>query len=126
MFMQPLKTLSSLGFFLLFFIITAKAQTPIKNYEKEWKNVDELIIKKKLPKSALAEVKKIYALAKKEKQDAQMIKAVIYMIGLQQETREENEIAAIKDLEKEIAASKEPVISILKSLESGIYQNYFD
>ena len=59
MFMQPLKTLLSLSFFLLAFTIIIDAQTPIKNYEKQWKAVDDLILKKKLPKSALAEVKKI-------------------------------------------------------------------
>jgi len=126
MLMQPLKTLLSLAISLLVFISCSYSQTPVKNYEKDWKRVDELISKKKLPKSALAEVKKIYALAKKEKQDAQVIKAVIYMIGLQSETREENEATAISDIEKEIATNKEPVVSILKSLEAEIYQNYFN
>ena len=55
--------------------------------KRNGRNVDELITKKKLPKSALAEVKKIYTLAKKEKQDAQVIKAVVYMIGLQRKQR---------------------------------------
>ena len=34
---------------------------------------------KGLPKSALEEVKKIYTLAKAEKQDAQVIKALVYI-----------------------------------------------
>ena len=126
MLMQPLKTLSSLVILICILITNAYSQTPVKNYEKEWKNVDELISKKNLPKSALAEVKKIYELAKKEKQDAQVIKAVAYMIGLQRETREENQVLAIKDIEKEITANKEPVVSVLKSLEAEIYQNYFN
>jgi len=70
MLMQPLKTLSSLAFLICILITNANSQTPVKTYEKEWKKVDELISKKNLPKSALAEVKKIYALAKKEKQGA--------------------------------------------------------
>jgi len=126
MLMQPLKTLSSLAFLICILLTNGYSQTPVKNYEKEWKKVDELITKKKLPKSALAEVKQIYALAKKEKQDAQIIKAVVYMVGLQRETREENEAIAIKDIEKEIADNKEPVVSILKSLEAEIYQTYFN
>jgi hypothetical protein len=105
--------------------MTSKAQNPIKNYEKEWKKVDELISGKNLPKSALAEVKKIYDLAKKEKQDAQVIKAVVYMTGLQRENREASEILGIKEIEKEIAAGKEPVISIFKSLLAEVYWNYF-
>lgn len=122
--MQPLKYLL---FFLILILtgILGYGQAPRKNYEKEWKNVDDLIRKKNLPKSAFAEVKKIYALAKKEKQDAQVIKAVVYMIGLQQETREENESLSIKEIEKEISVSQEPVSSIFKSLLAEVYWNYY-
>src|SRR6187399_1714352 len=125
MLMQPLKILSSLVILICILITNVYSQTPVKNYEKEWKNVDELITKKKLPKTALAEVKKIYSLAKKEKQDAQIIKAVVYMVGLQRETREDNESLAIKEIENEIAAAKEPVSSIFRSLLAGVYLNYF-
>src|SRR5436190_11989204 len=125
MLMQPLKTLSSLVILICILITNANSQTPVKNYEKEWKKVDELITKKKLPKTALAEVKKIYALAKKEKQDAQIIKAVVYMVGLQRETREDNESLAIKEIENEIVIAKEPVASIFRSLLAGVYLSYF-
>src|SRR6478735_798519 len=125
MLMQPLKILSSLVILICILITNAWSQTPVKNYEKEWKNVDELISKKNLPKSALAEVKKIYALAKKEKQDAQIIKAVVYMVGLQRQTREDNESLAIEEIEKEIATAKEPVTSIFRSLLANAYLNYF-
>ncbi|TMI91970.1 MAG: alpha-2-macroglobulin, partial [Bacteroidetes bacterium] len=125
MLMQPLKTLSSLAFLICILITNANSQTPVKTYEKEWKKVDELISKKNLPKSALAEVKKIYALAKKEKQDAQIIKAVVYMVGLQREMREDNETLAIKEIENEIVTAKEPVVSIFRSLLAGVYLNYF-
>src|SRR6187455_1873262 len=125
MLMQPLKILSSLVILICILITNAWSQTPVKNYEKEWKNVEELISKKNLPKSALAEVKKIYALAKKEKQDAQIIKAVVYMVGLQRQTREDNESLAIEEIEKEIATAKEPVTSIFRSLLASVYLNYF-
>ena len=85
--MQPLKTLLFTTLVSLIFICNSFAQSPIKLYEKEWKKVDELVSKKNLPKSALTEVKKIYSLDKKEKQDAQVIKALIYMTGLQSENR---------------------------------------
>src|SRR5436190_6983392 len=101
MLMQPLKTLSSLVILICILITNGYSQTPVKNYEKDWKKVDELISKKNLPKSALIEVKRIYTLARKDKQDAQVIKAVVYMIGLQRETREENEALTIKNIEKE-------------------------
>ena len=114
---------------LLLLIILCACSAPfaqaIKNYSAEWKKVDEFIQKKNLPKSALTEVKKIYALAKKEKQDAQIIKSLVYMIGLQQENREDNEVQAIKEIEKEIAVNKEPASSILKSLLADLYWQYF-
>ncbi|MBK5273230.1 MAG: alpha-2-macroglobulin, partial [Bacteroidia bacterium] len=71
------------------------------------------------------EVKKIYALAKKEKQDAQIIKSLVYMSDLQQENRENNQVFSINEIEKEIAESNEPVTSILNGLLAGMYWSYF-
>ena len=45
------------------------AQPPFP-YEKTWKKIDSLMQKKGLPKSALEEVNKLYAAAKKEKKDS--------------------------------------------------------
>ncbi len=79
--------------FFLLINLTSLSQT-IRNYEAQWKKVDEHI-KKNLPKSALTEVKNIYELAKKQKQEAQIIKSLVYTVSLQQQTREESEIAGI-------------------------------
>lgn len=106
------------------FAMSAGSQTPVKNYEREWKRVEDFT-KKGLPKSALEEVKKIYALAKKEKQDAQVIKSLVYMTGLQSENREDNEVFSIAEVEKEIKISKEPAASVLKSLLAEMYWNYY-
>jgi uncharacterized protein YfaS (alpha-2-macroglobulin family) len=108
----------------IFLTSAAHAQT-IKNYTAEWKNV-EALIEKKLPKSALTEVKKIYTLAKKDKQEAQLIKSLIYITGLQEETREDNEVLAINEMEKEIAGSSEAAAAILNSLTAGLYFNFYE
>ena len=97
---KPYKTLFLTISFCSIFFMTSNSQQSIKTYSKEWKKA-EYLAKKNLPKSALAEVKKIYALAKKENQDAQVIKALVYMTGLQSETREDNEVFSIKEVEKE-------------------------
>ena len=110
---------------LTLFTMNAGSQQPVKNYEKEWKKVDDFV-KKQLPKSALTEVKNIYTLAKKDKQDAQIIKSLVYMTGLQMDTREDNEVFSIKEIEKEIATSKEPAASILTSLLADMYLNYYN
>ena len=45
------------------------------SYDDAWKKVDVLINEKGLPKSAIAEVQKLYDRAKKEKNNAQLTKA---------------------------------------------------
>ncbi|HMK26878.1 MAG TPA: alpha-2-macroglobulin family protein [Chitinophagaceae bacterium] len=119
----PRKFLLVFSLFSLF-VMNADGQVPVRKYEKEWKKIEGLV-DKGLPKSALTEVKKLYDLAKKEKQDAQVIKTLVYMTGLQTENREDNEVFSVAEIEKEIAVSKDPVTSILKSLLAGMYGNYF-
>ncbi|MCW3117042.1 MAG: alpha-2-macroglobulin [Chitinophagaceae bacterium] len=122
--MKRFKTLFLTTVLFNFFTMIACSQHPLKNYEPQWKKVDDFV-KKGLPKSALTEVKKIFESAKKEKQDAQVIKSLVYMTSLQQENREDNMTASIREIEKEIIAVKEPAVSILKSLVAEMYWNYF-
>ncbi len=102
----------------------ANSQNAIKTYDADWKKVAELQANG-LDKSALTIVKEIYQKAKQEKQDAQVIKAAVAMIDLQHENREDNEIASIKDLEAELAASSGVVRSILSSLTASYYYSYY-
>ena len=83
-------------------------------------------VEKGLPQSALLEVKNILALARKEKQDAQIIKALVTMTMLQSETRENNEALSFREIEAELAISKEPATSILNSLLAEKYWQYFN
>src|SRR5687768_6739344 len=122
--MKLLKTFFLFATLFSLFTMNANSQGPIKKYETAWKKVEDHV-KKNLPKSALAEVKKIYQLAKKEKQDAQIIKSLVYITGLQTENREDNQIFSITEIEKEIATSKEPVRVILNSLLAEMYWNYY-
>ena len=79
--------------------ISVHSQNPINNYETAWKKVENFT-KKGLPKSALGEVKKIYTLAKQDKQDAQVIKTLVFMTSLQSENREDNQVFSINEVEK--------------------------
>ena len=76
--MHYVKTLFLTSVICLLSIMDASSQQPIRNYEAEWKKVTELVAKR-LPQSALLEVKKIYAQAKKDNQDAQVIKALVFI-----------------------------------------------
>ncbi|MBS1920456.1 MAG: alpha-2-macroglobulin [Bacteroidetes bacterium] len=121
---QPIKAFFLLSILSIFFS-AALSQQPMKNYEKEWKKVDELT-QKNLPKSALDQVKKIYSTAKKDKQDAQVIKSLLYITNLQSQTRENNNILSIKDFEKEILSANQPARSLLQSIVAEMYLGYFN
>ena len=109
---------------IFYFPMNTNGQNTIKTYDQQWKIVEEHR-QNKLPKSAMEEVKKIYQLAKKDKQEAQVIKAVVYMIELQADNREEYEISTISDLEKEIAESSGPARAILTNLLASNYYSYY-
>lgn len=119
------QLVSSVLLVTLFSLFTMNADSqPNKNYEKEWKKVENFQ-KQNLPKSAVAEVKNIYTLAKKANQDAQVIKSLVYLSFLQESIRENNDILSIKEIEKEIPGSKEPAASLLNSLLATLYWNYY-
>jgi uncharacterized protein YfaS (alpha-2-macroglobulin family) len=118
------KRILSLLCATLFTLIT-NAQQKMKTYEKEWKQIDTLFQKNGLTESALAEVNKIYTEAKKEGNDAQVIKALLYQMGLQQMKEEDALKKNIAHLETETTTAKEPVKAILQSLTATYYWTYF-
>jgi uncharacterized protein YfaS (alpha-2-macroglobulin family) len=118
------KFFLSLAFAILLAQII-QAQPKMKTYEKEWKHVDSLANNNGLTESALAEVNKIYKAARAEGNDAQLIKALLYRMGLQQLKEEEPTIKNIHQLEAEIATAKEPVRAILQSLAASEYLSWF-
>jgi hypothetical protein len=108
---------------LLFAFTTMQAQSKF-NYTAAWKKVEELINKKGLTESALQQIQTIYTAAQKEKNEAQLIKALIYRINLQQQKEEEADVKGIQQLEKEIGTANEPVKSILSNLLAETYWQY--
>ena len=93
-------------------------------YDRQWKKVDSLS-NLGLPKSALLIVNKIYGQAKKEKNDPQYIKAIIFRLKLKADYREESVAASIREIQAEIKESREPVRQILNSILAEIYQMYY-
>lgn len=124
-----MKLAYTFGYYLIITIIISLTmhtygQGSLKNYDSEWKKV-EALAGKGLAKDALAQVREIYAQAKKDKQDAQLIKAALYMTELQAENRENNATAAIQELEQEMAGATGSARSILASLVASEYYNYY-
>ncbi len=96
----------------------------IKNYSEEWE-VATNHINKGLPQSALSAVKEIYAKAKAGKQEAQIVKSLVYITQLQEQTQEDNLPLRIKEVEKEITTNELPVTNLLRSYLAGLYYEYF-
>ena len=97
----------------------------MSTYDSAWKKIDELVNQKGLVKSALEEVDKMYAKAKKEKNNPQLIKALVYQVNLGAATTENAETAHIQKIEKESTAADQPAKQILQSVAAEMYWHYF-
>ncbi|HET7118805.1 MAG TPA: alpha-2-macroglobulin family protein [Hanamia sp.] len=96
----------------------------MEDYASQWKKVDDFQ-KKGLTKSALTEVENIYSNAKKNGNDPQIIKSLLFKITLQQNIVEDASVKSIDSIQQEIASAKEPAKSILQSITAQLYWNYF-
>jgi len=108
---------------ILLFSTSLIAQTS-DNYSKDWYKVESFEIDG-LPKSALAEVEKIYKKAKKDKNDPQLVKTLLYISKFALTLEEDAQLNTILSLKKEAAASKFPTKNILESIIADIYWQYF-
>ncbi|MBO9200907.1 MULTISPECIES: alpha-2-macroglobulin family protein [Niastella] len=104
--------------------LTTNAQQKMRTYDKEWKQIDSLIEQGGLTESALTAVNKIYSQAKKEGNDAQLVKALLYRAELQQLKEEDATKKSIHQLETEIADAKEPVKAVLQSITAKSYWDW--
>jgi uncharacterized protein YfaS (alpha-2-macroglobulin family) len=102
-------------------IVTTMAQT--RDYKNNWKKVEDFE-KKGLTRSAKEEVMIIYELAVKEKQDAQQIKAAMFLIkyrNMVEEDSRENNIFYVDTL---IAKAVSPAKNILQSMHAEMFWQY--
>ncbi len=109
---------------ILFFFI--QALTPAQTFRPAalWKQVDSLTGIGQ-PKSALAKVDLIYERAKKDNNEAELIKAILYKIRLNSDFREDFLIGTISDLQAEIKTAREPAKQILQSVLAEVYWKYY-
>lgn len=111
-----------------FFFIQMKAQQrPDTTYQKQWKEINQLINKKNLPKSALGKVKLLYKKAKQEDNSSQIIKTLLYQISLNEKVDDDNEKTDIIFLTKELTTTKnETVQALLNLMLADAYTNAFN
>ncbi len=102
----------------------AKSQNPKDPYPVLWQKVEDFV-KKGLPQSALATIDKIYQKAKKEKNDAQVIKCLLYKNLLILGLTEDGQKKMIDTLQQEISTASGTEKAMLQNITAQLYQNYF-
>jgi hypothetical protein len=105
-------------------LLMSLASSSQQQYLSEWKKIDSLIEKQGLIRSALTEVNKIYTSAKKQNNDVQVIKALLYKMNINDALSDQGRYENIATLEKEILAAKGATRSILHSIAGTSYWNY--
>lgn len=108
---------------LNFFALAASAQHTPDDYAANWQRVKKYE-EKRLPTSALKEVDQIYRLAKKDKNEPQVIKSLLYKNLIYQSISEDATRNMIDTIELEITTSPEPAKSVLQSITAQLYENY--
>jgi hypothetical protein len=97
---------------------------PVHPFTLLWKQTDSLANLGQ-PKSALVLVDQIYAQAKAENNDPQLIKAIIYRIRLNSDFQENFLEKTITGLQKEISVSSQPRKQVLQSILAEVYWKYY-
>lgn len=96
-----------------------------KEYKKLWDFVERLEIQM-LPKSASKIVDSIYIRAKKDRNEAQIIKSLLFKSKFIVSTEEEAQISVIKNLKEAINANSGVTKSILQNILAKTYYDYYE
>lgn len=94
-------------------------------YAHDWKRADSLA-QKGLPKSALEVVNKIYARAKADRNDPQLVKSAMYRLAYQPYTTEDTYAEQIDLLRHDVAETPVPARNILQSILAETYWQYYE
>jgi hypothetical protein len=111
---------------LCFFSLLACAQPKPAAYDARWKTIDSLIARKGLWQTALTEVNAIAEIAKQEKNEPQLIKALVYRLSIEQSRSDSGALLSIRLLEKELAMTgiRPASRAILQCILAGVYSDY--
>ena len=109
---------------IILFSANAKAQQQFKNYDDLWKKVQKFE-ESNLPKSALTEVEKIYAISKKENNAPQLLKTLLFKSKYALILEEDAQLNIINSFKKEISATDFPTKNMLESTLANLYWQYY-
>ncbi|MCS6796438.1 MAG: MG2 domain-containing protein, partial [Raineya sp.] len=116
-----MKRLSCILVFLFALVQANQAQIM---YESLWKKVNEAE-GKGLPETARKVVEEIYTQAKKEKNNAQLVKAVIHRLKYYEAKEEKDVVKALWELKNEAEKSDFPTKNLLYSMQAEIFWKYY-
>ncbi|MDF1518406.1 MAG: MG2 domain-containing protein, partial [Lutibacter sp.] len=109
---------------VILFSANAKAQQQYKKYDDLWKKVQKFE-ESNLPKSALIEVEKIYANAKKENNAPQLLKTLIFKSKYALVLEKDAQLNIINSFKKEISITEFPTKNLLESVLANLYWQYY-
>ncbi|MDB4292372.1 MG2 domain-containing protein [Maribacter sp.] len=109
---------------VLLFSQMAQAQKNNGSYEALWKQVEKLE-GEALTKSALAVVTTISEKAKKEKNSAQIVKALLFTSKYAMTLEEDAQLKIITDFKSEIEKAVFPIKNVLESYMANLFWQYF-
>ncbi len=107
---------------ILLFSINIQAQEPVNPFEKEWKEIDSLIVVKKLPKSALNKLSLLKDLTIKANLTDHTIKCLLYQLTLEEFLNDFNPNLSINGIKNLLQKTTNPVQQAL--LHGILAKNY--
>lgn len=110
--------------FLLLNLYTIQTNQAQIMYENLWKKVSDAE-SKGLPETARKAVEEIYAQAQKDKNNAQLVKAVIHRLKYYEAKEEKDVVKALTELSKEAHKADFPSKNLLYSMQAEIYWKYY-
>lgn len=113
---------------ILFVSFQINAQTTDAYYNEQYKIIDSLLLKDRLPKTALEKVKALYKKAATEKKEVEQIRAMIYETEIDQEYTEEGYSQTLQALKKASQLAKENTVlkALLPILIAKKYNEYYE
>ncbi len=112
-------------FMIVLFAQTIHSQKPNNSYDSLWKSVEQFE-NQSLTKSAFKTVSGIISKAKKDKNNPQLVKALIYASKYALILEEDAQLHIINNFKSEIKKAEFPTKNILESYLASMYYQYFN
>ncbi len=105
---------------------TKPTKLPMNPYAADWKRADSLMARG-LPQSALVVAERIYAEAKRTKNDPQLLKAALRRVVYRTNaaTDEDTYLTLIRGLAADVTATTGPTRAVLQTVLAEVYGQYF-